>query len=255
MKRVKKLSAMIDGLNVEVKLKRPLPSGFRLLDVLSGEQIKADMELVWLKAHLDEAEAKDAKTEAECGEMATITQLGSSTNYLVLVSFARRGVTKHYLFVFAHRGLKGKNETDRIIQEAIRPMLAEFNSKDTSPEERAVIFDNLVIKHLSPEELEKVADREEELKEVSRLKRELIEEILARTWEPEKPEEFLAMIKERLHKDGGFPVENIDELALKMRPLDIKRFSELEDRLIQGEEARQEAEEILNNVLKKYCVQ
>jgi hypothetical protein len=47
--------------------------------------------------------------------------------HFTLASLARRGVPKHYLFVFDHRGVKLQHsEPHHLIQEAIRSLLVMF---------------------------------------------------------------------------------------------------------------------------------
>ena len=78
-------------------------------------------------------------------------------------------------------------------------------------------YENAVIEHLSPEELEKLADAQLAIEAVSRLKRELIDEILGRPWEPEKPQELIAKLKDGMHEAIGVPLEQVDEMVLKIQ--------------------------------------
>lgn len=103
-----------------------------------------------------------------------------------------------------------------------------------------MIFENLVIKHLTAEELEKLADAEQTIADTPRLKRELVDEILARVWEPEKPTELLALLKQGLAKVSEISRDQANEVALKMRYKDIERFKILAERFGEAYVARSE---------------
>jgi hypothetical protein len=123
-------------------------------------------------------------------------------------------------------------------------MFIEFNFIRASEEEKEVIFENLVIKHLTAEELEKLADAEQTIADTPRLKRELVDEILARVWEPEKPTELLALLKQGLAKGSEISRDQANEVALKMGYEDIERFKNLAERFGEAHVARSEILEL-----------
>jgi hypothetical protein len=196
------------------------------------DQATTELKQAGLDEYLREAAAEAEKMAAECVENAFYFKAFlKPKSYMAFVVMTRRGVIRRFLFVFDHRGIRFVNETGEIIRDAISSILTDLNWSSAGEEGRAAIYENAVIKHLSPEELEKLADAQLAIEAAPGLKRELIDEILARTWEPEKPEELTVMLKDGLHETLGVPSEQVDEVVLKIRREDIDRFKALADQL------------------------
>lgn len=232
MKRINKLSAVIDGVNVNVELKYPLPAGFRLQTVLSGDQAIAALKQMGMDEYLREADVEVEKMEAtECESGFHFQAFLTPMNYLAFVAMMKRDVVRRFLFVFDHRGIKFVNETAEIIKEAIGAMLIDLNWQLAGEDGQAVICENAMMEHLSPDELEAYADAQLAIEAGPRLKRELIDEILARTWGTKKHPELEAMLREGMHKTMGVPLEHVEEMVLKIRPEDFERFRKLAEQL------------------------
>jgi hypothetical protein len=123
---------MIDGVKVSVDLTHPLPDGFQLDQVLTGDKIRAVLEPMGLQSLLDAAQTEVAKMEALPAEHARIVfrTFFDEEKHFTLASLARRGVPKHYLFVFEHRGVNLQHvEPHLIIQEAISSMLQQAEDR------------------------------------------------------------------------------------------------------------------------------
>ena len=98
---------------------------------------------------------------AECAEdgfFFYLQGIWKPTSYTAFVVTPKRGVIKRFLFVFDHRGGAIEEETREIIRGAIGSILHELNWQSAGEEGQAAMFENAVLKHLSPEELEKLAD-------------------------------------------------------------------------------------------------
>lgn len=128
MKRINKLSAVIDGVSVEVDLKYPLPSGFRLYEVLSGEDAKTAMGAMGHADYVAKAEVQIRADDRHAGNWFVSYHFVGPDKFVTLASVSdRHGTIKHYMFAFEHRGIGLITESKHLINEAISTMFTEFN--------------------------------------------------------------------------------------------------------------------------------
>jgi hypothetical protein len=233
MKRINKLSAIIDGITVQTKLKHPLPKGFQLHEILSGDNARTAMKAMRHEDYMARAEAQIRADGPQLRESFITHHFLGPAKFITLASVpGRKDLIEYYVFAFTHRGIHRTEETKLLVNEAISSVLTEFRWAKADKDEKCAIMEKELIRYLTPEELEKLADAEQTIADVPRLKQELLDQILARIWEPEKDPEFLAMLKDGL--DLVLPItskEQAGEAAHKMQYEDLVRGRTLPEKL------------------------
>jgi hypothetical protein len=139
------ITRIIDGIRVHVKLPHPLPDGFRLDRVCTGDKITAALAAEDASGQLSfilrSGHAEAAKLEpGSSAEPRIVFRVASDDTQFFVSAFLvqRDGAPKSYLFIFGHPGIKarpGITKMERtvfccdLLQGVVKSLLTELSRK------------------------------------------------------------------------------------------------------------------------------
>jgi hypothetical protein len=100
------------------------------------------------------------------------------------------------------------------------------------------MFGDLAINHLNAEELEQLADVEQAIEDLRRVRQELINAILRRESATEKPSAVIEMLRKGLPEAAEIPPEQLEETVQKMSIEDVMRLRVLSVKMEAAKKAR-----------------
>lgn len=235
MNQPKKISFVLDGSNAILKLVRPLPSGFKLDKVLSGANAKATFEGI---GEPDAAQKAEEAVRENHGYMATEFIVGDDKLTVFVVVPIGKGEIESYLFGFSHRGMRSLENAKCLVVEVIKEMVTRLHFAKVGEQEKEAMFGDLAINHLNAEELEQLADVEQAIEDLRRVRQELINAILRRESATEKPSAVIEMLRKGLPEAAEIPPEQLEETVQKMSIEDVMRLRVLSVKMEAAKKAR-----------------
>jgi hypothetical protein len=148
------------------------------------------------------------------------------------------------LFGFSHRGIRSLENAKCLVEEVIKEMVTRLHFAKVGEQEKEAMFGDLAINHLNAEELERLADAEQEIENLRRVRQELITAILARKSTTKKPSAVIEMLRKGLPEAEEIPPEQLEKTVQKMNIEDVMRLGGLAAKMKSAKKVRFELLEL-----------